>query len=226
MRKFAEIYRIAADRQGGADALEARLTRPLSPAELALVPGDRWLSCMAKCLFQAGFNWSVIEARWPGFETAFDGFDVARVAFYHDDDMDRLLADKGIVRNAAKVSAVIANARFLQDLAKEHGSAARVFADWPDADYIGLLQLLARRGSRLGAVTGQRVLRSMGRDGFILSPDVTARLIAEDVVAKAPSAQRDMRAVQDAFNTWSEQSGCGLTAISQVLAFSIDGRGN
>lgn len=222
MQDFDAIYRIAADRQGGADALEARLTRPVPAAELAEVPADRWLAAMAKCLFQAGFNWSVIEKKWPGFEAAFDGFDVARVAFYHDGDMDRLLADKGIVRNAAKISAVVANARFLQDLAQEHGSAGAAFANWPNADYVDLLQLIAKRGSRLGAVTGQRMLRSMGRDSFILSPDVTARLIAEGVVDRPPSAQRDMKAVQDAFNTWSAQSGRGLTAISQTLAFSID----
>ncbi|GJL86844.1 MAG: 3-methyladenine DNA glycosylase [Minwuia thermotolerans] len=222
MQDFDAIYRIAADRQGGADALEARLTRPVPAAELAEVPADRWLAAMAKCLFQAGFNWSVIEKKWPGFEAAFDGFDVARVAFYHDGDMDRLLADKGIVRNAAKISAVVANARFLQDLAQEHGSAGAAFANWPNADYVDLLQLIAKQGSRLGAVTGQRMLRSMGRDSFILSPDVTARLIAEGVVDRPPSAQRDMKAVQDAFNTWSAQSGRGLTAISQTLAFSID----
>ena len=45
-----------------------------------------------------------------------------------------------------------------------------------------LLRLIAKQGSRLGAVTGQRMLRSMGRDSFILSQDVTARLIAEGVV--------------------------------------------
>lgn len=222
MQDFDAIYRIAADRQGGPDALEARLTRPVPAAELAEIPADRWLAAMAKCLFQAGFNWSVIEKKWPDFEAAFDGFDVARVAFYHDGDMDRLLADKGIVRNAAKISAVIANARFLQDLAQEHGSAGAAFANWPNADYVDLLQLIAKRGSRLGAVTGQRMLRSMGRDSFILSQDVTARLIAEGVVDRPPTAQRDMRAVQDAFNTWSAQSGRGLTAISQTLAFSID----
>lgn len=222
MQDFDAIYRIAADRHGGPDALEARLTRPVPAAELAQVPADRWLATMAKCLFQAGFNWSVIEKKWPGFEAAFDGFDVARVAFYHDGDMDRLLADKGIVRNAAKISAVIANARFLQELAQEHGSAGAAFANWPNADYVDLLQLIAKRGSRLGAVTGQRMLRSMGRDSFILSQDVVARLIAEGVVDRPPTAQRDMRAVQDAFNTWSAQSGRGLTAISQTLALSID----
>jgi len=222
MQDFDAIYNIAAERQGGADRLEARLSHPLPAAELAAIPADRWLAAMAKCLFQAGFNWSVIEKKWPGFETAFDGFDVARIAFYHDGDMDRLLADKGIVRNAVKIRAVIENARFLQDLAREHGSAGAAFANWPNEDYVDLLHLIAKRGSRLGAVTGQRMLRSMGRDSFILSADVTARLIAEGVITRAPTAQRDMRAVQDAFNTWSAQSGRGLTAISQTLALSID----
>lgn len=222
MQDFDAIYRIAADRQGGPDALEARLRQPVPAEELARVPADRWLAAMAKCLFQAGFNWTVIEKKWPGFEAAFDGFDVARVAFYHDGDMDRLLADSGIVRNAAKISAVIANARFLQELAQEHGSAGAAFANWPNADYVDLLRLIAKQGSRLGAVTGQRMLRSMGRDSFILSPDVTARLIAEEVVDRPPTSQRDLRAVQDAFNTWAAQSGRGLTAISQTLAFSID----
>ncbi|MCP4380359.1 MAG: 3-methyladenine DNA glycosylase [Hyphomicrobiales bacterium] len=221
MRDFDEIYRIAADRKGGPKALEALLSEPLSVAELEATTDDRWLVAMARCVFQAGFSWKVIEAKWEGFEAAFDGFDPARVAFYHGEDMDRLVTDKGIVRNSIKIASVIDNARFIQDLAKEHGSAASFFARWPNEDYVGLLQVIAKRGSRLGSATGQRMLRSMGRDSFILSPDVTARLIAEDVVAKAPSSKRDMAAVQVAFNEWADQSGRGLTQISQVLAYSI-----
>ena len=57
MRDFDDIYAIAADRKGGGDALEALLSHPLSPSELAATADDRWLSAMAKCLFQAGFNW-------------------------------------------------------------------------------------------------------------------------------------------------------------------------
>jgi len=223
MQDFDAIFRIAAERHGGAEALEARLTRPLPAAELAAIADDRWLAAMAKCLFQAGFNWKVIEAKWDGFETAFDGFDPARVAFYHDADLDRLLADTRIVRNAAKVRAVIGNARLVRELVVEHGSTGAFLAAWPDGDLVGLLRLLTRRGSRLGGVTGQRMLRSMGRDTFVLSPDVTARLIREGVVDKVPGSQRDMAAVQDAFNTWVGQSGRSMTAVSQVLACSIQG---
>ncbi len=103
---------------------------------------------MARCLFQAGFNWKVIDSKWEGFEAAFDGFDVGRVTFYHDEDMDRLLSDKRIVRNGAKIAAVIDNARFLSDLSRDHGSAARFFADWPNDELHSLHQLIAKQGAR------------------------------------------------------------------------------
>lgn len=222
MRSFDDILAIAADRKGGRDAVESRLSHPLHPDRLAAIPDDRWLSAMARCIFQAGFNWAVIDQKWPGFEAAFEGFPPGRLALWQGDDLDRLLRDEAIVRNAAKIQSVLDNAAFLADLEREHGSAARVFAYWPGSDYIGLLDLLAKNGSRLGGNTGQRFLRMMGKDSFILSDSVTARLIAEGVVAKAPSSRRDMLAVQAAFDTWCGQSGRSMTEVSQILAWSID----
>lgn len=221
MRSFEEIYAIAADRKGGPDALEAMLSKPADRATLLATPDSRWLSMMAKCLFQAGFNWKVVDAKWDGFEEAFEGFDPHRVAFYHDEELDRLLSDKRVIRNGAKLSAVIANANFICELADEHGSTAHFFADWPREDYVGLLDVVAKRGSRLGSVTGQRFLRWMGRDGFILSQDVVARLIAEGVITKSPTSKKDLAAVQTAFNDWAEESGRSLTEISQVLSRSF-----
>jgi 3-methyladenine DNA glycosylase Tag len=221
MRDFSEIHNIAAKRKGGTSALDALLSQPLSRDDLAATAEDRWLSTMAKSLFQAGFNWKVIEAKWDGFETAFDGFDPQRVAFYNDEHMDRLLGDTRIVRNGAKIAAVIENARFVSDLKAEHGGAGVFFADWPNEDFVGLLEFLKKRGARLGGTTGQRVMRVMGRDAFMLSPDVIARLIAEGVIDKPPTSKRDLAAVQAAFTTWATQSGRSLTEISQILAMSV-----
>jgi DNA-3-methyladenine glycosylase I len=61
--------------------------------------------------FQSGLSWLTILRKRPGFRAAFDGFDVAKVAAYGDDDRARLLADVAIVRNVAKVDATIANAQ-------------------------------------------------------------------------------------------------------------------
>ncbi|HYI67313.1 MAG TPA: DNA-3-methyladenine glycosylase I [Candidatus Limnocylindrales bacterium] len=59
---------------------------------------------------QAGLAWITILRKRDGYRTAFDGFDVERIAAYGDDDRARLLADAGIVRNRAKVNAFIGNA--------------------------------------------------------------------------------------------------------------------
>ncbi|MCE8510267.1 DNA-3-methyladenine glycosylase I [Ruegeria pomeroyi] len=220
MHHFDEIHALAAARHGGTAALEAKLTRPASAAELAALPEDRWLSVITKCVFQAGFNWKVIEAKWEGFEAAFDGFDIGRCALMDDEKFDALLQDARIVRNGTKIAAVRDNAAFLLELRAE-GGAGQVLGGWPSTDYVGLLDLLKRRGSRLGGTTAQYAMRFAGRDSFILSRDVTARLIAEGVVDKAPSSNKAMTQVQAAFNTWMDQSGRSLTEISRVLAMSL-----
>jgi len=221
MRRFDEIFAIAADRKGGPDALNALLEPPLPREELAKMPDDRWLALFSRHVFNAGFNWKVIDSKWDGFEAAFHGFDVAKCAMMNDDWFDELLQDTRIVRHGAKIQSVRDNAAFLQELAAEHGSAGHVFAYWPSSDYIGLLALLKTRGSRLGGTTAQYALRFAGADGFVLSRDVIARLVAEGVIDKAPTGKAAMARVQGAFREWSAQSGRSLKEISRVLAMSI-----
>ena len=223
MRPFSDIEDIAADRKGGSATLASLLSfAPSSPEVLAAIPDHRWLAGMTRAVFQAGFNWKVIENKWPGFERAFDGFDPARWSLMSDEDLDRLLADTGVVRNGMKLRSVGENAAFLRALAETHGTAARCFADWPPDDFIGLLDLLKKRGSRLGGATAQYFLRQMGKDGFVLSKDVVAALIRDGVVAKAPSSQRDKQAVQNAFSAWHRETGRPLAHLSRILAMSID----
>ncbi|MGR3839464.1 MAG: DNA-3-methyladenine glycosylase I, partial [Cognatishimia sp.] len=210
MRSYQEIFDIAADRKGGSGALAALIEPSLTAKELARIPEDRWLAQFTKCIFQAGFNWKVIEAKWDGFETAFHGFDVNRVAFFHDEEFDALLSNKDVVRNGTKLRSVIDNAIFIQELRAE-GGVAKVIADWPSTDFIGLLELLKKRGARLGGNSATYALRFIGRDSFILSQDVTARLIAEGVIDRPATSKTALRVVQGAFNTWMDQSGRGLT---------------
>jgi len=220
MRPFGEIYRITADRKGGEDALDSLLSKPKSAEELAAVPEDRWLATMTRCIFQAGFNWKVIENKWDGFEAAFSGFDVGRCALMDDAAFDALVADTRIVRNPIKIATVRDNAAFLLGL-RDEGGAGRVLGGWPSADYIGLLEMLKMRGSHLGGNSAQYAMRFMERDSFILSRDVTARLVAEGVIDKTSGSKSAMKAIQDAFNTWMDQSGRSLTEISRVLAMSV-----
>ena len=225
MRSFQDLFDIAAARKGGAAALEELLPRPEEPAALACIPDDRWLAGMTKRIFQAGFVWRVIENKWEGFEAAFEGFEPRRWQMMSDEDLDRLVKDERIVRNAQKILTVRDNARMLCDLAAEEGSAAKVFAAWPSTDYVGLLDLLKSRGSRLGGSTAQYFLRFMGKDSFLTSGDVAKALIREGVVDKPPTGKGALKKVQAAFNGWMEESGRPLTQISRVLAFTVPGEG-
>lgn len=221
MITFDKLYQHASRRKGGDEALETLLDTPLSPAKLAKIPDDRWLSMMSRCIFQAGFSWKVIEKKWPEFEEAFQGFDPYRWMYMSDDDFESLLKDTRIVRNAVKIRTVRENAQFLCDLATEHGSAAQAFANWPDEEYVELLLMLKKRGSRLGGTSAQYFLRAMGKDSFIISRDVVAALVREGVVSNEPKSQRDLRTTQQAFNQWRDESGRSLSEISKVLAYTI-----
>ena len=82
------------------------------------------------------------------------------------------------MRNGAKIKSVQINAQFLLTLKADHDSAARFFAEWPDADYVGLLDLLKKRASHLGGDAAGRFLRAIRKPAFIASPDMVAALIA------------------------------------------------
>ena len=71
---------------------------------------------------QAGLSWSTILRKREGYRKAFAGFDAAKVARYGQKDVERLLADSGIVRNRLKVESTIANAGRVLEVQDEVGS--------------------------------------------------------------------------------------------------------
>jgi len=77
--------------------------------------------------FQSGMAWITILRKRENFRAAFDGFDFHRVARYGDDDIARLMADAGIVRNRAKIVSTINNAQRALELIDEAGSLAAWF---------------------------------------------------------------------------------------------------
>ena len=219
MKSYAEIYATALERKGEA-ALKAHLPEP--PAVPLTERSDAWLlSEFSKRVFQSGFNWKVVENKWPGFELAFDGFDIGRNAMMSDEDLDRHLKNTDIVRHAAKILSIRDNAIFFSDLAKEHGSALTFFANWPKEDTIGLFEVMKKRGTRLGGATGQYALRFAGYGNFILSRSVVAALNAAGVIDGAATSKGAQKAVQAAFNQWAKESGKDHATISRVLAMSV-----
>ena len=219
---FKTIRARAEKRKGGPKGLEKLLPRKPDMKALAKISDDRILAEMTKRVFSAGCAWSVIEAKWPGFEKAFLGFKPAKLTFQPDDFWDGLLSDTSIVRNGAKIASVRENAAFVQEIASEHGSFGQFLAKWPSSDQIGLLNLLAKRGSRLGGNTGQMLLRFLGWDGFVTSQDVVACLrdAGLDIAAEVTS-KGDLAKVQAQFNAWAAETGLPYVHLSRICAMSI-----
>ncbi|MBS1837765.1 MAG: DNA-3-methyladenine glycosylase I, partial [Actinobacteria bacterium] len=74
--------------------------------------------------FQSGLSWLTILRKRDNFRTAFDGFDPSVVASYGSDDVERLLADPGIVRHRGKIDATVANAAAVLAVQERCGSLA------------------------------------------------------------------------------------------------------
>ncbi|MGV0811671.1 DNA-3-methyladenine glycosylase I [Mycolicibacterium boenickei] len=126
--------------------------------------------------FQSGLSWLTILRKRENFRAAFDGFDVARVARYTDDDVERLMADSGIVRNRAKILATIANARAVTELDVDLGELLWSFAPAPrqrpadlaqvpavTAESTAMAKELKRRGFKfVGPTTAYALMQATG----------------------------------------------------------------
>jgi DNA-3-methyladenine glycosylase I len=74
---------------------------------------------------QAGLNWSLILRKRQEFRRAFDDWDPELVARYEEADLERLMADPGIIRNRLKIAAAVRNGRALLEVQREQGSFDR-----------------------------------------------------------------------------------------------------
>ncbi|WP_174188175.1 DNA-3-methyladenine glycosylase I [Nocardia barduliensis] len=126
--------------------------------------------------FQSGLSWLTILRKRPAFRAAFAGFSIERVAEFGADDVARLMADAGIVRNRSKIDAAIANARvalhldvgldeLLWSFAPPPRPRPRTGADVPATtpESVALAKELKRRGFRfVGPTTAYALMQATG----------------------------------------------------------------
>jgi DNA-3-methyladenine glycosylase I len=126
--------------------------------------------------FQSGLSWLTILRKRPAFRAAFAGFEIAKVAAFTEADVDRLLADAGIVRNRSKIEAAIANARAALDLesgvaeliweyAPAHRPRPESFAQVPAStpESVALAKRLRKEGFRfVGPTTAYALMQASG----------------------------------------------------------------
>lgn len=220
--KVQDLVEIAAEKYGGEEAVLTKLPAAATETTLTNLPDNRYLSCASKCVFQAGFVWRVIESKWPEFEEVFKGFNPLGMASMSDERIDQLMQDERIVRNRQKILTIRENGLMMVEIAAEHGSFAEFIAGWPPANIVELWSILKRRGSRLGGMTGPRLLRAVNKDTFILTEDVVKALVNHKLIDNIPTnSKKSMQVAQSAFNKLSDESGWSLCQISKLLALTI-----
>lgn len=222
MRDYKWLHEFCLNRFGSAKALEARLPQPRSDAELRALSDDRYLSLISLRIFRAGLKHSLVDAKWPAFEEVFFGFDPEKVVLMGAERLENLMQDTRLIRHLGKLKSVPRNAQFILDVRREKGSFGALIADWPVSDIVGLWKYLAKHGSQLGGLSAPRFLRMVGKDTFIPTDDMVAALKAQGVIDKAPTSQKDLAAVQAAFNQWRAESGRPLCQLSVMLAHTVN----
>jgi DNA-3-methyladenine glycosylase I len=127
--------------------------------------------------FQAGLAWITILRKRPRFREVFAGFEPERVAAFGGDDVERLMADAGIIRNRLKIEATISNARLVA--AMEEGELDELMwsfapSSWPrpasiadvpavTAESAAMSKALRKRGFRfVGPTTMYALMQSAG----------------------------------------------------------------
>ncbi|MBD1552659.1 DNA-3-methyladenine glycosylase I [Pseudomonas typographi] len=222
MHDYAWLQAFALNRFGSLAALQAQLPQPRSRDALRALPDDRYLSTITLRIFRAGLKHSLVDAKWPAFEEVFFGFDPRKVVLMGAEHLERLTQDKRLIRHLGKLKSVPRNAQMILDAAQERGSFGALVAEWPASDITGLWRYLVKHGNQLGGLSAPRCLRMLGKDTFILTDDVVAALVAQGIVSKRPTSQRDVAVVQETFNIWQEQSGRPLCQLSVMLAHTVN----
>ena len=98
------------------------MAEPQAPMQIEPESLDDYLEVMSQAIFQTGMSWSMVERKWHEIREAFEGFSVKRIASFTEDDLDRLAADRRVIRNRRKLAAIIHNAKQILEKDKVYPS--------------------------------------------------------------------------------------------------------
>jgi 3-methyladenine DNA glycosylase Tag len=218
---YNRIYDIACLRKGSAAQVESLLDKPKTKRALKNIPDATYLAEMSKKIFQSGFVWRVVEAKWANFEELFWDFDIDKLLMMPDDMLERKSQDKKIIRNHKKIWAIRENAIFIDSVRRHYKvSFAEFIADWPTEDITGLWLYLKKNGTRLGGNTGPYALRALGKDTFLLSRDVEGFLREHKVIDTGVNTKSALHNAQRFFNDLQHASGRSLMELSRLVSYS------
>ena len=86
---------------------------------------NEFLSDVAFIIFVAGFRYSIVKERFPLIKKAFSNFNINKILKYNENEVDKIMKAKGMIKNRGKIEAIIENAKMCVELKKQHGSVLK-----------------------------------------------------------------------------------------------------
>jgi 3-methyladenine DNA glycosylase Tag len=118
---------------------------------------------MSRVIFMAGLNWRVLENKWPGIKKAFANFDINKIAKFQEPEIEELMMNTDVIRNLAKIRAIVANAKEMQAIAKEFGDFEKYLSSLSKEGEEEMVKAISKRFGFLGKGTTTIFLFSVGQ---------------------------------------------------------------
>jgi DNA-3-methyladenine glycosylase I len=123
---------------------------------------NKLFECLTLELFQSGLSWRTILHKRDNFRKAFAGFEADIVKDFKENDIERLVADAGIVRHRKKIEATVHNAKVVDELIRKYGSFDAFLDHLPD-EKLDKQKVLQKTFKHVGLTTAESFLEATGR---------------------------------------------------------------
>lgn len=123
-----------------------------------------YFEILSKAVFNAGFSYRVVDAKWEGIKDVFEDFEPKLVSNWTIDEITSALESPKIIRNSKKVKAIVFNAKIFLEIIKEQGSFKNYLSSFEDKLYEEKLKILSKKFKWLGPTGSHFFLWSVGED--------------------------------------------------------------
>ncbi len=126
---------------------------------------DAYFENMSRVILEAGLNWAVIDKKWGTINAAFENFSVDKVSNFTSNDVERLLLDKGVVRNRNKIEGIIINAVQFKKIRQQYGGFQQYLDSLDKSNnYANVIKSLTRNFKRIGKSSAVLFLYTVAED--------------------------------------------------------------
>ncbi len=222
MSDFKTVREAAIARLGSEAALRKRIPKVKSRKALKSADDRFYFNIISFRVFSTGLKRSMVEGKWPAFQEVFRDFEPRRVRAMNDEDLEALMNDTRIIRHWGKIRATHHNSGAICQVAEEFGGFGAYIADWPAEDIDGLWLDLSKRFKHLGGRSAPLVLRFVGKDTYMPSPDAIRALRHFALYDGDGKGKREMRKIGGIITDLAKTNGKRLSEISMTLAVAVD----